>query len=82
MNFYDTNFKNFKKNIQNGSHMMQKIVSNLVAKIICQLDIQVKSYHKKSVSKCSIGSIRPCEGLINFYDLPSMICIATLYDPV
>ena len=47
MNFYDTNFNFFKKNIQNGSHMIQKIVSNLVAKIICELDIQVKSYHKK-----------------------------------
>ena len=27
--------------------MIQKIVSNLVAKIICELDIQVKSYYKK-----------------------------------
>jgi len=38
----------FQKIIQNGSHWMQKNTSNLVVKTVYELNIQVKSYCKKT----------------------------------
>ena len=49
----NSNFNFFSKNIQNGSHMMQKNTSNLVVKTVCELNIRVKSYFEKTSMKRS-----------------------------